>query len=66
MSRQIRIGLAALIAAGRALNWHWLLAAGILPVLFGDVPCLVMCALYLCSKDKGNTSTTPSQPSDRP
>lgn len=60
------IGIAVLTAAGLVFNWHWLVAAGVLPVLFGVLPCLAMCVLHLCSKGKGNTSTAPSQPSDQP
>jgi hypothetical protein len=59
------IGLAALIATGFVLNWHWLVAAGVLPVLFGVMPCLAMCALHLCSKGKGDTSTAPEQPNNQ-
>jgi fatty acid desaturase len=36
------------IAAGLALNWSWLVAAGIAPVLLTALPCLVMCGLGLC------------------
>jgi hypothetical protein len=47
-----RRGLAALAAialvAGLALNWSWLVTAGIAPLLLTALPCLVMCALGLC------------------
>lgn len=59
------VGLAALIVLGLVLNWHWLVAAGALPILFGVLPCLAMCALHLCSTGKGNTSTAPTQPSNQ-
>lgn len=39
---------AAVIAAGLALNWSWLAAAGIAPVLISILPCVAMCALGLC------------------
>ena len=35
-------------AAGSALNWSWLVAAGIAPFLLSVLPCLAMCALGLC------------------
>src|SRR6516164_6130673 len=34
--------------AGIALNWSWLVAAGIAPILLSTLPCLVMCGLGLC------------------
>ena len=59
-------GLAALIAAGLFFNWSWLVAAGALPILFGVLPCLAMCALHLCSMGKPsswvrNTRSTQTQ-----
>lgn len=42
----IMIGIAA--AAGLALNWSWLVAVGLAPILIGILPCAVMCGLGLC------------------
>ena len=43
------IALAAIaLVAGLALNWSWLVAAGIAPLLLGVLPCVAMCALGLC------------------
>jgi YHS domain-containing protein len=39
---------AALIVAGIASNWGWLVAAGVAPILIALLPCAVMCALGLC------------------
>lgn len=39
---------AAVIVAGLAFNWSWLVAAGVAPLLLGVLPCVVMCALGLC------------------
>lgn len=36
------------IVAGLALNWSWLVAAGLAPILIGTLPCLVMCAAGVC------------------
>lgn len=36
------------IIAGLALNWNWLVAAGLAPILIGTLPCLVMCAFGVC------------------
>jgi hypothetical protein len=45
-------GIAALatvaLAAGFALNWSWLVAAGIAQLLISVAPCIAMCALGLC------------------
>ena len=48
-----RTGLLAIagvaIVAGAALNWSWLVATGIAPLLITLAPCAVMCALGLCA-----------------
>jgi hypothetical protein len=36
------------IVGGMALNWSWLVAAGIAPVLLTALPCVLMCGLGLC------------------
>lgn len=38
------------LAAGAALNWSWLVAIGIAPLLVAALPCVAMCALGLCMK----------------
>jgi hypothetical protein len=38
----------ALIAAGLAWQWSWLVAIGMAPLLVSVAPCLAMCALGLC------------------
>jgi len=44
-------GLAALLlGAGLALNWSWLVAVGIAPLLVALAPCAAMCALGLCMR----------------
>lgn len=45
------IALAAVvIGGGLALNWNWLVAAGIAPVLLALLPCVAMCALGFCMR----------------
>src|SRR6266567_1184255 len=39
---------ASVLLAGIGLNWSWLVAAGIAPILLSTLPCLVMCGLGLC------------------
>lgn len=40
------------VAGGLALNWSWLVAAGIAPILFSVLPCLAMCAVGVCCMKK--------------
>jgi hypothetical protein len=41
------------IAAGLLLNWSWLVAAGLAPLLIAFAPCAVMCALGICMLNHG-------------
>jgi hypothetical protein len=60
---------ATALAAGLALNWSWLVAAGIAPLLISVLPCVAMCALGLCmnrmtgrkcaTDDASESNTTP-------
>ena len=47
-----RRGLILLIAAalgiGAALNWSWLIAIGVAPLILAVAPCAIMCGLGLC------------------
>lgn len=45
--RVLMVMAAAVVAAGMALNWDRLVAAGIAPILIAVLPCAVMCALGL-------------------
>lgn len=46
--------------AGLALNWSWLTAIGVAPVLLSVAPCAAMCALGLCMpKMIGGNSAAP-------
>ena len=51
------------IAGGVAMNWGWLVAAGVAPVLLTALPCLVMCGLGLCMHKMvgGSCASQPSQ-----
>ncbi|HWA38275.1 MAG TPA: hypothetical protein VG873_10460 [Burkholderiales bacterium] len=46
----------AIVGAGLALNWSWLVAAGIAPILLALAPCAAMCALGLCMSRMGGKS----------
>jgi hypothetical protein len=58
--RSLIIIAAVTVIAGLALNWPWLVAAGIAPILLGVLPCLVMCALGLCMHRAGGKSCSAS------
>lgn len=64
-----RIGLLVLgggaLALAAGLNWGWLVAAGIAPILLAIAPCAAMCALGLCMPGMGRKqSDTPQAPRD--
>jgi hypothetical protein len=46
----------AAVGTGLALNWSWLVAAGIAPILLALAPCAAMCALGLCMRSMGGES----------
>src|SRR5262245_13195293 len=53
---------AGVLLAGIGLNWNWLVAAGIAPILISTLPCLVMCGLGLCMLCRSSEKqTTPSR-----
>jgi hypothetical protein len=52
------------VIAGAVLNWSWLVAAGVAPILLSALPCLVMCGLGLCmNRLIGGSCETSSLPS---
>lgn len=51
-----------IVVGGLALNWSWLVAAGMAPLLLTMLPCLVMCGFGLCAHKTGSRSGA-SQPS---
>lgn len=55
----IIVAFAALVG-GLALNWSWLVAAGIAPLLLTALPCVAMCALGLCMNKMGEKSCSTS------
>lgn len=47
--RRGRVLLGTLVLGlGAALNWSWLVAVGIAPLLLSVLPCIAMCALGVC------------------
>ena len=56
----------AVLGVGAFLNWGWLVAAGIAPLLIAFAPCAAMCALGLCmNKMGGKSCSTKSNASDQ-
>jgi len=39
----------AVLTGGAALNWGWLVAVGLAPILLALAPCAIMCAVGLCA-----------------
>ena len=54
--RLLLVSVTIMIGSGMALNWGWLTAAGLAPILVSLAPCGVMCGLGLCMK--GGTGTS--------
>jgi hypothetical protein len=74
-NRRLLLAVAILaLVAGAALNWGWLVALGIAPVLLSLLPCAVMCALGMgCMKMMGGSgkkqpgqSGGPTEPPESP
>jgi hypothetical protein len=55
----------AALGIGLALNWSWLVAIGVAPLLISLAPCAVMCALGLCMSRMGGKSCSPQSSSAR-
>lgn len=56
-NRKLLVILAvAIVGAGLALNWSWLVAAGVAPILLALAPCAAMCGLGLCMSRMGGKS----------
>jgi hypothetical protein len=65
--RGLLVLAAAVLVAGLALNWGWLVAAGIAPLLLTALPCVAMCALGLCmNRMAGRSCSTDAAPEKTP
>ena len=60
--RGLIIATLAAAGVGLALNWSWLVAIGVAPLLISLAPCAAMCALGLCMSRMGGKSCS-NQPS---
>ncbi|HSA79499.1 MAG TPA: hypothetical protein VLE23_01670 [Geminicoccaceae bacterium] len=55
----------SVVVIGAALNWSWLVAVGIAPLLLTALPCIAMCGLGLCmNRMTGGSCSTSSGGSD--
>ncbi|MHB8494744.1 MAG: hypothetical protein ACYC9Z_15925 [Casimicrobiaceae bacterium] len=54
----------AIIGAGMAFNWAWLVAIGVAPVILALAPCAAMCALGLCMNKMGGKSCSTKSAAD--
>lgn len=55
-TRGLVILATAVIGGGLALNWSWVVALGIAPIVLMALPCAAMCAIGLCQGGKGKQS----------
>ena len=53
----------AVVIGGLALNWGWLTAIGVAPILLAVAPCGIMCALGLCAMGMKKTPAARPTPS---
>jgi len=54
--RIVLVAGTGVLGAGLALNWGWLTAVGVAPILLSLAPCAAMCALGLCMRGGGTKS----------
>lgn len=64
-SRGLIAAGAAIVVAGLAFNWSWLVATGIAPLLLSVLPCVAMCALGLCMNRMTGRSCPTADVSDK-
>lgn len=54
------------IGAGMGLNWGWLTAVGLAPLILAVAPCAVMCGLGLCMMDSSKPRASKNDPAAAP
>jgi hypothetical protein len=65
--RGVAVLVVSAVVIGGALNWSWLVAVGIAPLLIAVLPCAAMCALGLCmGRMTGGSCSTSSSAADHP
>jgi len=66
--RRFLIAAVLTIAVAGALNWSWLIAIGVAPLILSLLPCVVMCGLGLCMNGIGGSckrETSAEPPSEQ-
>ena len=53
--RGMIVAATAAVGGGIALNWGWLTAVGVAPLLLSALPCVAMCGLGLCMRGTGKS-----------
>ena len=56
---RLRMAGGAVVVGGLALNWGWLTAIGVAPILLAVAPCGIMCGLGLCAMGMKKTPAAP-------
>ena len=60
-TRGLIVLLIAAVGAGVVLDWKWLVAVGVAPILLSVLPCAAMCAIGVCSMGGQNSSCSKKQ-----
>lgn len=60
--RGLILAAMAVTGAGLTLNWGWLTAVGIAPLILAVAPCAVMCGLGLCMMGGAKSCETKADP----
>ena len=63
--RGLIIATLAAVGIGLTLNWSWLVAIGVAPLLISLAPCAAMCALGLCMSRMSGKSCSTQSPAAR-
>ena len=64
--RGLIVAAIAVIGAGLFLNWGWLTAVGVAPLILAVAPCAVMCGLGLCMMGGAKSGHAKSDPAAGP
>lgn len=64
--RGLILAAMAVIGAGLSLNWGWLTAIGVAPLILAVAPCAVMCGLGLCMMGGSKSCAGKTDPAAAP
>jgi hypothetical protein len=63
--RGLLVLASVVLVAGLVMNWSWLVAAGIAPILLAVAPCALMCAAGYCMSRMTGQSCAPETTSQK-